>query len=328
MIDLIADNLTNPRVMAMVFAGIAAIATVLTFAMPLLATDSLAKRMKSVALEREKMRQRERERLARGEKVTLRRSPKQYMQRIVEQFNLNKWLGQEEARALLVQAGYRGQAPYVTFLFFRLVMPIVALAVSAFYVFVVLKLNQPTSIKLGMVIAATYFGIKLPAIYLKNKITKRQTSIKRAFPDALDLLLICVESGMSIEAGFRKVAAEIGSQSIPLAEELTLTTAELSYLQDRKQAYENLAKRTDIDGVKSVCMALQQAERYGTPLGQTLRVMAQENRDMRMMEAEKKAAGLPPKLTVPMILFFLPVLFIVILGPAGIRVTQMNILNN
>lgn len=328
MIDLIADNLTNTRVMAMVFAGIAAIATVLTFAMPLLVTDSLEKRMKSVALEREKMRQRERERLARGEKVTLRRSPKQYMQTIVEQFNLNKWLGQEEARALLVQAGYRGQAPYVTFLFFRLVMPVIALAVSAFYVFVVLKLNQPTSIKLGMCIAATYFGIKVPAIFLKNKITKRQTSIKRAFPDALDLLLICVESGMSIEAAFKKVAAEIGSQSIPLAEELTLTTAELSYLQDRKQAYENLAKRTDIDGVKSVCMALQQSERYGTPLGQTLRVMAQESRDMRMMEAEKKAAGLPPKLTVPMILFFLPVLFVVILGPAGIRVTQMNILNN
>ena len=327
MIDLIADNLTNTRVLAMLFASIAAIATVLTFAMPLLATDSLSKRMKSVALEREKMRQRERERMARGEKVSLRRSPKQYMQRIVEQFNLSKWLGQEEARALLVQAGYRGQAPYVTFLFFRLVMPVVTLAVVSFYVFFVLNLNQPTTVKIGMCIAATYFGIKVPVLFLKNKISKRQLSIKRAFPDALDLLLICVESGMSIEAGFKKVAAEIGSQSIPLAEELTLTTAELSYLQERKQAYENLAKRTNIDGVKSVCMALQQAERYGTPLGQTLRVMAQENRDMRMMEAEKKAAGLPPKLTVPMILFFLPVLFVVILGPAGIRVSQMNLLN-
>ena len=121
------------------------------------------------------------------------------------------------------------------------------------------------------------------------------------------------------------MSAEIGSQSIPLAEELTLTTAELSYLPDRRQAYENLAKRTDLDGVKSVCMALQQAERYGTPLAQTLRVMAQENRDMRMSEAEKKAAALPPKLTVPMILFFLPVLFVVILGPAAIRVMQTNV---
>jgi len=184
----------------------------------------------------------------------------------------------------------------------------------------VVELDQPPTVKLGLCIAAAYGGMHLPWLFLKNRITKRQLSIKRAFPDALDLLLICVESGMSIEAAFRRVSEEIGSQSIPLAEELTLTTAELSYLQDRRQAYENLAKRTDLEGVKSVCVALQQAERYGTPLSQTLRVMAQENRDMRMSEAEKKAAALPPKLTVPMILFFLPVLFVVILGPAAIRV--------
>jgi tight adherence protein C len=326
MIDFLIDNL-SPRNAAMVFAAIAAIATVITLAMPLLATDTLGKRMKAVALEREKMRQRERERMARGEKVALRKSPKQYMSTIVEQFNLNKWVGQEEARALLVQAGYRGQAPYITFLFFRLVMPALMLVVSLFYVFVVLKIDQPPQIKVGMCIAATYLGMLLPGIFVKNKISRRQLSIKRAFPDALDLLLICVESGMSIEAGFKRVSAEIGSQSIALAEEFTLTTAELSYLQDRRTAYENLAKRTNLDGVKSVCMALQQAERYGTPLAQTLRVMAQENHDMRMSEAEKKAAGLPPKLTVPMILFFLPVLFIVILGPAAIRVMQMNLMN-
>jgi tight adherence protein C len=324
MLNLIADNLTNTRVLAMLFAAIAAIATVLTFAMPLLASDTLGKRMKAVAIEREKMRQRERERMARGEKVSLRSSPKQYMSTIVERFNVNKWLGQEEARALLVQAGYRGQAPYVTFLFFRLVTPVVMLLVSIFYVFFFLNLEQPTQIKVGMCLAVTFLGIKVPVLFIKNRIARRQLSIRRAFPDALDLLLICVESGMSIEAGFKKVAAEIGSQSIALAEELTLTTAELSYLPDRRQAYENLAKRTNMDGVKSVCMALQQAERYGTPLAQTLRVMAQENRDMRMMEAEKKAAGLPPKLTVPMILFFLPVLFVVILGPAAIRVIELK----
>jgi tight adherence protein C len=327
MVEFLIEKLGDAKFLAMVFAAIGAIATVLTLAMPLLATDSLSKRMKSVAIEREKLRQRERERLARGEKVALRRTPKQYMQTIVDQFNLNKWVGQEEARDLLMQAGYRGQAPYITFLFFRLVMPVVSLVVSLFYVFVVLELDQPPTVKLGLCIACTYFGMYMPSLFIKNKIGKRQLSIKRAFPDALDLLLICVESGMSIEAAFRRVSQEIGSQSIPLAEEFTLTTAELSYLQDRKTAYENLAKRTNLDGVKSVCMALQQAERYGTPLAQTLRVMAQENRDMRMSEAEKKAAGLPPKLTVPMILFFLPVLFIVILGPAAIRVMQMNIMN-
>jgi tight adherence protein C len=262
--------------------------------------------------------------MARGEKVALRQSPRQYMKTVVESFNLTEWLGQESARIKLIQAGYRGQSPYVVFLFFRLISPVVCLVATAVYVFVVLKLNQTPLVKIGICLGATYLGMQLPYLFLKNKIQRRQFSIRRAFPDALDLLLICVESGMSIEVAFRKVSQEIGSQSVALAEELTLTTAELSYLPDRRQAYENLAARTDLDGVKSVCMALQQAERYGTPLAQTLRVMAQENRDMRMSEAEKKAAALPPKLTVPMILFFLPVLFIVILGPAAIKVMNLH----
>jgi tight adherence protein C len=321
MFDFIIAKMHDTKFLTMMFASVAAIATVITLAMPLLSPDTLGKRMKSVALEREKIRQREREWLARErDKVVLRQSPKQYMQKWVERLNLTKWLAQEEAREKLVQAGYRGQAHYVAFLFFRMVTPIALFLFALFYVFVAIDLDQSVTIKIGLCLAAAYGGMQVPYVFLKNRIAKRQVSIKRAFPDALDLLLICVESGMSIEAAFRRVSEEIGSQSIPLAEELTLTTAELSYLPDRKLAYDNLGKRTDLDGVKSVCMALQQAERYGTPLAQTLRVMAQENRDMRMTEAEKKAAALPPKLTVPMILFFLPVLFIVILGPAAIRV--------
>ena len=323
MTQFLIGILHDTRLMAMILASIAAIATVITLAMPLLISDPLPRRMKAVALERDKIRQRERERMARGQ-VSLRQSPKQYMQRAVENFQLAKWVGQEEAREKLVQAGYRGQAPYVTYLFFRMVLPIAALVIAPVYVFFILNLTYPFPIKIGICLLAVYIGMQLPWIFLKNKIQKRQLSIRRAFPDALDLLLICVESGMSIEAAFKKVSNEIGSQSIALAEELTLTNAELSYLPDRRQAYENLAKRTDLEGVKSVCVALQQAERYGTPLGQTLRVLAQENRDMRMNEAEKKAAGLPPKLTVPMILFFLPVLFVVILGPAAIRVMALQ----
>jgi len=323
MLELLVEAV-NVKTVTMVLAAIAAGATVLTLAMPLLAGDTLDKRMKAVALEREKMRQRERERMARGDKVNLRPSAKQYMQTVVDQFNLNKWVGQEEARLKLIQAGYRGHAPYVTYLFFRLVAPIAMLIATSVYVFAILELDQPFFVKAGICIAGTYLGMHLPLVILKNRIARRQQSIKRAFPDTLDLLLICVESGMSIEAGFKKVADEIGTQSIPLAEELTLTTAELSYLPDRRQAYDNLGKRTNLEGVKSVCMALQQAERYGTPLANTLRVLAQENRDMRMTEAEKKAAGLPPKLTVPMILFFLPVLFVVILGPAVIKVMGVN----
>ncbi|WP_438278873.1 type II secretion system F family protein [Nitrobacter sp.] len=319
MLELLVEKLHDPRFMTMVLAAIAASATVYTLITPFFAAEGLTKRMKAVASERERIRQRERERLAKSEKVSLRQAPKQFISRVVEDLNLGKWVAQEAARDKLVMAGYRGQAPYITFLFFRMVTPIVMLIGAAVYVFLLSHMEQSILLKVGICIGAAFLGLQAPMLFLKNSITKRQLSIKRAFPDALDLLLICIESGMSIEVAFRKVSTEIGSQSVALAEEFTLTTAELSYLQDRKVAYENLAKRTGVEGVKSVCLALQQSERYGTPLSQSLRVMAQENRDMRMSEAEKKAAALPPKLTVPMILFFLPVLFVVILGPTGIK---------
>jgi tight adherence protein C len=324
MMDFLLSQATDPRILFVFFAAVAAGATVLTLAMPLMSTDTLDKRMKAVALEREKIRQRERERMALGSKASLRQSPKLYMKTVVDNFNLNKWVGEEKARLKLMQAGFRGQAPYVTFLFFRMAMPIVMLFGSLFYIFVLIDLDYAPSLKFAMCIGCAYLGMQSPNLFLRNKIQHRQLSIKRAFPDALDLLLICVESGMSIEAAFRKVSEEIGTQSVPLAEEFTLTTAELSYLPDRRQAYDNLVQRTGLDSVKSVGLALQQSERYGTPLGTTLRVLSQESRDMRMAEAEKKAAGLPPKLTVPMIVFFLPVLFVVILGPAAIKVMALQ----
>lgn len=324
MVDFLIVKIHDLHFMAMLLAAIAVSATAYTLMMPFFAGEGLEKRMKAVASERERIRQRERDRLSKTEKVSLRQTPKQLVSKVVEDFNLSKWLPQEAAREKLVQAGYRGQAPYVTFLFFRLVTPIVLLLAAVLYVFAISHMDKSLAVKIGICIAAAFLGLQAPMLFLKNAITKRQLSIKRAFPDALDLLLICIESGMSIETAFRKVSTEIVTQSIALSEEFTLTTAELSYLQDRKVAYENLAKRTGLDGVKSVCLALMQSERYGTPLGQTLRVMAQENRDMRMNEAEKKAAALPPKLTVPMILFFLPCLFIVILGPSYIRVAETH----
>lgn len=324
MVDFLVTKLHDPHFMTMLFAAIAASATVYTLIMPLFAGENLNKRMKAVASERERIKQRERERMNAGEKVSLRQTPKQLVAKVVDDFNLTKWLAQEAAREKLIMAGYRGQAPYITFLFARLVTPVVLFVGSVLYVFVIANLQKSLPIKIGICIGMAYLGLQAPMLFLSNAISKRQLSIKRAFPDALDLLLICIESGMSIEAAFRKVSMEIASQSIALSEEFTLTTAELSYLQDRKVAYENLARRTGLEGVKSVCLALQQSERYGTPLGQSLRVMAQENRDMRMNEAEKKAAALPPKLTVPMILFFLPVLFVVILGPTAIKITELH----
>lgn len=324
MVEFLVTKLHDAHFMTMLLAAIAASATVYTLVMPLFAGEGLAKRMKAVASERERIRQRERERLNKSEKVSLRQTPKQIVSKVVEDFNLTKWLAQESARDKLIMAGYRGQAPYVTFLFARMVAPLVLFVGSVLYVFVIAHMEQSMPIKIGICIGAAYLGLQAPMLFLRNAISKRQLSIKRAFPDALDLLLICIESGMSVEMAFRKVSTEIVGQSIALSEEFTLTTAELSYLQDRKVAYENLARRTGLEGVKSVCLALQQAERYGTPLGHSLRVMAQENRDMRMNEAEKKAAALPPKLTVPMILFFLPVLFVVILGPTGIKISELH----
>src|SRR6201996_4180169 len=277
MLDFLIAKIHDPHFLTMMFAAIAASATAYTLVMPMFAGEGLAKRMKAVASERERIRQRERERLTKNEKVSLRQTPKQLVSKVVEDFNLGKWRAQEAARDKLTQAGYRGHAPYVTFLFFRLVTPILMFAAATVYVFLISHMTYSMPIKVGMCIISAYLGLQAPMLFLKNAISKRQLSIRRAFPDALDLLLICIESGMSVEIAFRKVSVEIVTQSVALSEEFTLTTAELSYLQDRKVAYENLAKRTGLEGVKSVCLALMQAERYGTPLGQSLRVMAQEN---------------------------------------------------
>jgi tight adherence protein C len=316
-------GLWNRQAILSILVAIATVATILTLAMPLLQTDALARRMKNVASERERIRARERERLYENKKVSLRQQPKAYMKEIVERFNLSKWLGTDEAKKQMTMAGFRGPQAEVGFLFFRLVTPIALFFLALIYVFFLSNLGWPLTVDFGVAMAAAYLGIKAPELYLRNQIAKRQKSMIRALPDALDLLLICVESGMSIEPAFRKVAQEVGVQSIALAEELALTTAELSFLPDRRVAYENLGMRTGVDSLKQIVTVLNQAERYGTPLGQALRVVSQESRTRRMNEAEKKAAALPPKLTVPMILFFLPVLFAVIITPAIIQVTAV-----
>ncbi|MGO9135115.1 MAG: type II secretion system F family protein [Methylovirgula sp.] len=314
-------QLLDRQVILAILVAIATVATIITLAMPLLQTDTLQRRMKAAASERERIRNRERERLY-DSKVALRREPKAYMKDIVERFNLSKWLGTDEAKMQMTMAGFRGPQADVAFLFFRLVTPSCLFVFALFYFFILDAPGWPFILNVGGVIGAAYVGIKLPEFYLQNRISKRQKSMTRAAPDAMDLLLICVESGMSIELAFRRVSQEVGAQSIPLAEELTLTTAELSYLPDRRIAYENLAKRTGVDSLKQISTVLIQAERYGTPLGTALRVVAQEGRDKRMNAAEKKAAALPPKLTVPMIIFFLPVLFAVIVTPAAIQVSK------
>ena len=321
-------GLTGSVVASWVIAA-AVFTTIVAVAMPLLSGNQLKTRMKAVALERDELRARERARLAsdrdRGKSGGLRQADqKGFAALVVERLNLRKALVDDKTVAKLRVAGLRGQRPLTLFLFARVAMPLVLLLVTAFYVYGLGILDkQPPMAGVLACIAASYLGFYLPIVYINNRASKRRLSITRAWPDALDLMLICVESGNSIEAAFRRVAEEIGIQSIPLAEELILVCAELSYLPDRKVAYDNLAARTGLDGVRSVCTALTQAERYGTPLGTALRTLSQENRDMRMNLAEKKAAALPPKLTVPMIVFFLPVLFAVIIGPAVLQAMKV-----
>ena len=309
--------------MTAIAAAIAVFSAILTIAWPYLVTDKLGDRMKQVSSERERIRARERARLeAEKSKGSLKTEPKKVFKQIVQSFNLLDQAGDNTMVRKLQMAGLRGQGPIYAFLAFRIIVPLLLFLGSVAYMFIIFQGEQSFMVKLSICLGAAYAGYYAPNLYIKNKIGKRQLSIRRAWPDALDLLLICVESGMAIETALRKVSEEIGSQSLPLAEELSLTTAELSYLQDRRKAFENLGLRTGLEGVKAVTTSLIQSERYGTPIATALRVLAQENRDMRMSEAEKKAAALPPKLTVPMIVFFLPVLFVVIMTPAFIQVAE------
>ena len=246
------------------------------------------------------------------------------LKRLVDTLNLTSWLSTETAKETLAKAGFRGAGAEYAFVAGRLIAPIGFALFAAVYIFFIADWQQPLAIKLGGVMAAIYLGIKAPEIYLRNATTKRQKSIERAYPNTLDLMLICAESGMSIEHAVRKVSSEIGVESVEMAEEMTLLAAEMSYLQDRRTAFENLNARTGLESIRSLTTVLIQSERYGTPLGAALRVLGQESRDQRMNAAEKKAAALPPTLTVPMILFFLPGLFAAILTPAAIQINHWN----
>lgn len=294
------------------------VATIYTLFSPLLEGDKLKKRMASVSSARDELRKTRMKNLEKNK--GLRGETKGSIQRLVDNLSLDKLLEASDLKDKLAQAGLRGQRPVYMFYMFRLIMPIVLGLVGVIFLLLLNTQGWTFTQNLFATICLVAFGYYSPGIYLKNKANKRIASISPVFPDALDLLLICVESGMSVELAFARVAKEMAENSIELAEEFHLTTAELSYLQSRRQAYENLARRNKHVGIKSVSTALVQSERYGTPLGSTLRTLANENRQMRMLSAEKKAAALPAKLTVPMILFFLPVLFIVILTPAAMRI--------
>ncbi|WP_340647352.1 type II secretion system F family protein [Phenylobacterium sp.] len=317
--------LTDPDNLLAVFVALVCFATIVSIATPMISRSTLETRLKSVSTRREELRRKSREALAVKSNGggTLRHTDEGLYKKVVDRLQLSRLLEDPKVVQKLAQAGFRGPRPVSTFYFFRFILPFVFAVTAALYLFLINDFGMPPMNRVVCCFVGLTLGYYAPNIYISNIAQKRRESIVGAFPDSLDLLLICVESGMSIEAAIQKVSQEIGGTSIELAEELTLLTAEISYLPERRMAYEGLAMRTNHPGIRSVTTAMIQAERYGTPLGAALRVMAKENRDMRLAYAEKKAAQLPAKLTVPMILFFLPVLFIVILGPAVIKVQDM-----
>lgn len=310
----------SAQTLAIVLAALSAFATVMALAMPAASENRLQARLRAVARERGRLREKRLAELsAREARGRLRLKPTGLAARLV---SVSGGAGDasSDLGARLKMAGLRGPVPEAIFLFGRTACP-VALFLAGFALPIAAGMTPTRALAFALAGAALGYGA--PRAILSQLIVRRQNAILRAFPDALDLLLICIQAGMSVEAALARVTAEISGQSVALAEELGLTMAELSYLPSRWRAYHNLGERTGLAPVKLIAAALAQAERYGTPLSHALGAAARECREARLFEAERKAASLPPKLTVPLVVFFLPVLMSVILAPAGMKAAKM-----
>jgi tight adherence protein C len=306
-----------------VLAFVGAFATVAAMAVPFLARDARAARLRTITKAREEL---SRQQVAELEKKRARWRPQRsasLLQTIVDKLNLEKMIAPKGLKQKLVQAGYRQPFAPKIFVGLRVLLMGAFLFGAFIYTTVMVQEEMLFLIQILILFGAAAVGFYLPQILLTNAITKRRKEMQLNFPDALDLLVISSEAGLSIEAAFHRVTGEIEESSPALSEEFGLTTAELSFLGDRRRAYTNFADRTGLPSAKALAVTLLQSEKYGTSISNALKVLSQENRDERMSRAERKAAALPAQLTVPMIVFFLPVLFVVILGPAGLKISDM-----
>jgi tight adherence protein C len=242
------------------------------------------------------------------------------MRRVVGVFKLMQSQQTDKLHDRLSQAGLRSRDAIIVFLFFKVATPVLLGAVAFLLVYLLQFGDLAPAGRLAVVLGGIGLGFFAPELYVSNLTKKRQLSLGKGLPDGLDLLVICAESGLSLDASLERVANEIGDANVALGEELSLTSIELGFLPDRRQALTNLNRRTNLPSIRGVVNTLLQTEKYGTPLSQSLRVLANEFRDQRLLRAEEKAARLPATLTVPMIVFILPVLFIVLVGPAVISV--------
>lgn len=305
------------------FAAVGGFATVLAVALPFLKRDERASRQKLIAQRREELSREQREQLAQQRARSRPQARVTAMKRLLERFNLSNLTSSPDLRRKLAMAGWRQQSAAVTFVFLRFAIALGAVLLVFLFFLADQKFNLSFLAQVASAAVAGFIGFHLPSVLVKNAIQKRQDEMTLAFPDALDLLVICVQAGLSIEAAFSRVTEEIAETSSELSQEIGLTAAELAFLGDRAVAYSNFADRTGLPAAKSLTTALSQADKYGTPVGVALKVLSEESRGERMSKAEQKAASLPAQLTVPMILFFLPVLFLVIIGPAVLQMLAL-----
>ncbi len=313
----------DPAKIVPAILSILAFITVIGLALPWLEPDIFASRLKIITQRRGELSQQRKKRLEQQRpslRVAVASSRVNLMRAIIDKLRLNNIMEQPALKKKLVRAGKRSQQALITYTFLRIALPFGFCGFTALLLFGSSNVPIAPAFKVLIATGAFLFGLLLPDILVQNSITRRTLDIERRFPDALDLMVICIESGISLEAAFTRVAEEMAIDAPALSEEVAITTAELAFLSDRRQALDNFAARTGTNSIKSLVTSLIQSEKYGTPLGVALRVVSQESREARMAKAEEKAAKLPAQLTVPMVLCFLPVLFMVLIGPTIIQV--------
>lgn len=306
-----------------ILAGIAALAVLTAVYAAVTVKDPMARRVKSLNARREELKagiiasaSKKRASLVRKNKTTDMLKQRMEGMKVLQKSQI------EEVQQKLAFAGIRNKELAVYVIGARMVLPIV-LGLVAFFFLYVLEVFPDWQMKRSLALAgAILLGYKAPDLYLKNLATKRTDAIRKGLPDALDLLVICAEAGLTVDSAFNRVAKELGRAYPELGDEFALTAIELSFLNERKKAFDNLAYRVDLEAIRGVVTTMIQTERYGTPLASALRVLSAEFRNERMMRAEEKAARLPAIMTVPLIVFILPVLFVFILGPAACSIAD------
>jgi tight adherence protein C len=308
---------------ATVLAGVAAFAVLLALYAATTVRDPMIKRVKALNERREQLKAGITASTKRRAKLVTKNQTTDRIKSILSSLQVLQESQVKAAQIKLMQAGIRSKEYAVAVIFGRLVLPIVFGGLMLYVVYGTEMFSDYSAIKRYGIVAGTFIlSYKAPDIFLKNKITKRSDAIRKGLPDALDLLVICAEAGLTVDAAFHRVARELGRAYPELGDEFTLTAIELGFLSERRQAFENLAMRVKLDAVKGVVTTMVQTEKYGTPLASALRVLSAEFRNERMMRAEEKAARLPAIMTVPLILFILPTLFVVILGPAACSISD------